>query len=261
MAWEDGMLALDPRPKERTRSALVLSGGGIRLATHIGVLNEMTTWKVSGEPWLDRFNVFVGTSAGAVYSALFASGLTAKQIRALVECFGDRSMPPLVFDWNYAGAAAALLRLDAREALGAIRGDGILALMETVMSRRLRSKLQELLDAAASTKDARPLQHFLKRHWWQHLTAARDLNYYRDQYNFEDAYKIGRALHIIGTNLYTGQKTIFCYLANPGDMDAAKTYDDWMSKASTFDYFNDDDNINLTVSNAEQARDAMGMSS
>jgi predicted acylesterase/phospholipase RssA len=220
----------------------------------------MATWKVSGERWLDRFNVFVGTSAGAVYSALFASGLEPKQIRALVECFGDPRMPPLVFDWNFAGAAAALLRLDAREALGAIRGDGILALMETVMSRSLRSQLLPLLDTAASTKDSRPLQQFLKRHWWQHLTAPHDLNYYRDQYNFEDTYKMGRALHIIGTNLYTGQKTIFCYLANPGDMDAAKTYDDWMSKASTFDYFNDDENITRTVGNAAMEREALGAS-
>src|SRR5260370_28968456 len=108
MGWEDRMGALDPRPKGRTQSALVLSGGGIRVATHIGVLGEMATWTLSGKPWLERFNVFVGTSAGAVYAALFASGLTTKQIRTLVECFGDPSMPHLVFDWNFVGAAAAL---------------------------------------------------------------------------------------------------------------------------------------------------------
>lgn len=252
------MLALDPRPKERTRSALVLSGGGIRLATHIGVLSEMDTWTASGRPWLERFNVFVGTSAGAIYSALFASGLTPKQIRTLVECFGNPDMPQIVFDWNFAGAAAALLRLDAREALGAIRGDGILALMETVMSKGLRPDLRSLLDAAALTNDSRPLRQFLKRNVDHRLTATHDLSYYRDQYTFEDTQAMGRALHIIGTNLYTGQKTVFCHLANPGDMNAAKEYDRWMSTASSFDYFNDDENIGRTVGNAEMVREASG---
>jgi len=254
------MGALDPRPKGRTQSALVLSGGGIRLATHIGVLGEMATWTLSGKPWLERFNVFVGTSAGAVYAALFASGLTTKQIRTLVECFGDPSMPHLVFDWNFVGAAAALLRLDAREALGAIRGDGILAVMETVMSKHLRPKLQTLLDTAASTNDSRALRQFLKSNSKRNLSAAHDLEYYGDQYTFGDTLAMGRALHIIGTNLYTGQKTIFCYLANPSDIGWADEYDEWMSKASTFDYFNDDDNIARTIGNQEQELEASGES-
>ena len=252
------MAAIDPRPKERTQSALVLSGGGIRLATHIGVLNQMARWTVTGEPWLKRFQVLVGTSAGAIYSALFASGLTPKQISTLVECFGDPGMPQLVFDWNFVGAAAALLRLDAREALGAIRGNGILALMDTVMSKSRRPMLLSLLDAAASTNDARSLRQFLKQNWKHQLTAAHDLNYYRDQYTFGDTHDAGLALHIIGTNLYTGQKTIFCHLANPTDMGGADEYDEWMSQASTFDYFNDDENITRTIGNQEQERDALG---
>src|SRR5260370_7406624 len=217
MGWEERMGAVEPRAKGGGESGLVVSGGGIRLATHIGVLGEMATWTVSGKPWLERFNVFVGTSAGAVYSALFASGLTPMQIRTLVECFGDPSMPQLVFDWNFVGAAAALLRLDAREALGAIRGDGILAVMETVMSKDLRPKLQALLDTAASTNDSRALRQFMKSNSKRNLAAAHDLEYYSDQYTFGHALARGRALHIIGTNLYTGQKTIFCYLANPSD--------------------------------------------
>jgi predicted acylesterase/phospholipase RssA len=218
----------------------------------------MATWTVSGKPWLERFNVFVGTSAGAVYSALFASGLTPKQIRTLVECFGGPSMPQLVFDWNFVGAATALLRLDAREALGAIRGDGILALMETVMSKHLRAKLQTLLDTAASTNDSRALRQFLKSNSKRNLAAAHDLNYYSDQYTFGDTLAMGRAVYIIGTNLYTGQKTIFCYLANPSDMGASDEYDEWMSKASTFDYFNDDENITRTIGNQEQELEASG---
>src|SRR5260370_34289270 len=260
MAWEDRMGALDPRPKGRTQSALVLSGGGIRLATHIGVLGEMAAWTVSGKPWLERFNVFVGTSAGAVYSALFASGLTPMQIRTLVECFGDPSMPQLVFDWNFGGGAAAFLRLDAREALGAIRGDGILAVIETGMSKDLRQKLQALVDTAASTNDSRALRQFMKSNSKRNLAAAHDLEYYSDQYTFGDTLAKGRALHIIGTNLYTGQKTIFCYLVNPSDIGAADEYDEWMSKASTFDYFNDDDNIKRTIGKREQELEASGES-
>src|SRR6266849_10381145 len=129
------------------------------------------------------------------------------------------------------------------EPLVAIRGDGILAVLETVMSKELRPKLQTLLDTAASTNDSRTLRQFLKSNSKRNLAAAHDLDYYSDQYTFGDTLAVGRALHIIGTNLYTGQKTIFCYLANPSDMGAADEYDVWMSKASTFDYFNDDENI------------------
>jgi len=68
-------------------NAIVFSGGGIFFATHVGVMNAMSGWTMLGRPWLDSFQVLVGTSAGALYAALYASGLTPGQIALYARMF------------------------------------------------------------------------------------------------------------------------------------------------------------------------------
>ena len=69
----------------RPRVGLVLSGGGARGATHIGVLKMLDQLHVP-------IDVIAGTSMGAVVGGLYASGLSGEQI--------ERAMASL--DWQAA---------------------------------------------------------------------------------------------------------------------------------------------------------------
>lgn len=62
---------------ERPRVGLVLGGGGARGAAHIGVLRELERLKVP-------VDAIVGTSMGAVIGGLYASGMRADDLEALV---------------------------------------------------------------------------------------------------------------------------------------------------------------------------------
>ncbi len=83
--------ALRPGATHRPRIGLVLSGGGARGLAHIGVLKVLQKLRVP-------IDAIAGTSMGAVVGGLYASGLTAGQIEAVVrslnwqEAFRDQ--PP-----------------------------------------------------------------------------------------------------------------------------------------------------------------------
>src|ERR1035441_4994707 len=64
-------------PAGRPRVGLVLSGGGARGATHIGVLKILDQLHVP-------VDVIAGTSMGAVVGGLYASGLTPHEIEAIM---------------------------------------------------------------------------------------------------------------------------------------------------------------------------------
>ncbi len=74
----------------RPRIGLVLSGGGARGLAHVGVLKVLEEHRVP-------VDAIAGTSMGAVIGGLYASGMTAAEIEALVstldwnEAFRDRS--------------------------------------------------------------------------------------------------------------------------------------------------------------------------
>lgn len=74
-------LSLDPARVEaetvRPRVGLVLSGGGARGAAHVGVLQVLESHRIP-------IDAIAGTSMGAVIGGLYASGLSAAQIAALV---------------------------------------------------------------------------------------------------------------------------------------------------------------------------------
>lgn len=68
-----------PVPSDRGRTALVLGGGGITgAAYHLGVLNAMNA--MSDRATVNDFDIFVGTSAGAVVASCLANGITPEQL-------------------------------------------------------------------------------------------------------------------------------------------------------------------------------------
>jgi NTE family protein len=80
-----------PTPPHRPRIGLVLSGGGARGVAHIGVLKVLEEQHVP-------IDAIAGTSMGAVVGGLYASGLSAREIEAIMtslnwqEAFRD--LPP-----------------------------------------------------------------------------------------------------------------------------------------------------------------------
>ena len=75
----------------RLRIGLVLSGGGARGIAHIGVLRVLQKLRIP-------IDAIAGTSMGAVVGGLYASGLTPKQIEAMVKSLNwqeaFRDQPP-----------------------------------------------------------------------------------------------------------------------------------------------------------------------
>lgn len=78
-----------PAPSDYGRTALVLGGGGITgAAYHLGVLNAMNA--MSDHATVNDFDIFVGTSAGAVVASCLANGITPDQlIRAQLRHGGE----------------------------------------------------------------------------------------------------------------------------------------------------------------------------
>ena len=68
-----------PRSKGSGKVALVLGGGGITgAAYHLGVLNAMNA--MSTRATVNDFDIYVGTSAGAVVAACLANGITPEEM-------------------------------------------------------------------------------------------------------------------------------------------------------------------------------------
>jgi NTE family protein len=67
----------DEAPSARPRIGLVLSGGGARGMAHIGVLRRLEELRVP-------IDAIAGTSMGAVIGGLYASGLDAREIEAVM---------------------------------------------------------------------------------------------------------------------------------------------------------------------------------
>jgi NTE family protein len=78
-----------PQPGTRPRIGLVLSGGGARGAAHVGVLEVLDELHVP-------IDAIAGTSVGAVVGGLYASGMSGREIDALLtsvdwqDAFRDR---------------------------------------------------------------------------------------------------------------------------------------------------------------------------
>lgn len=93
--------------------ALVLSGGSVRAAAHVGVLQAVEEYKL--EP-----DLVVGTSGGSIVAALYAAGLSAAELKSLfLQYSGSKGK---IVDLNWPGAVLALLTWDFRRLTGVVRG-------------------------------------------------------------------------------------------------------------------------------------------
>ena len=92
-ARQPDSLPPQPFPGSRAPVALVLSGGAARGLAHVGVLKVLETSGI-------RPDLIVGSSAGSIVGALYASGLSAGQVEAALgemsnQVFSDVSLPGL----------------------------------------------------------------------------------------------------------------------------------------------------------------------
>ncbi len=217
------------------RYGLVLSGGGIRFATHAGVIAEMSRWHDQGQPWLDKFHVLVGTSAGALYSAMLAVGYTPAHVARFAALFGKPKLKQALFHWNYYKAAASFLRHDISYFLGLTSGFGVLTLVETFLAKGMPEQLMALYPDPevenASALDA--VERAISEAWRKRRDRRRDRQYYADLLTFSDCKK---ELYLIGVNAYTGQKVAFGKLPLPSQWDRL---DRQLYAASKLNYINE----------------------
>jgi NTE family protein len=101
------------RPRRRSKSALVLGGGGFTGGVYeIGALRALDLLAVDST--VNQFDVYVGTSAGALIAALAANGVTPEQMMRVVNDqlpqFGDVSLNMLLRP-NYREFVSKGLRL------------------------------------------------------------------------------------------------------------------------------------------------------
>ena len=100
---------------------LVLSGGSVRAAAHVGVLKALEEYGL--EP-----DVVVGTSGGSIVVALYAAGVTAQELENLfLEYSGAKGK---IVDLNWPGAILALLTWDLKRFVGVVQGRSIEQIIE-----------------------------------------------------------------------------------------------------------------------------------
>ena len=175
------------------RRALVLAGGGITgLAYEIGALRALDDLLVGAT--VNDFDVYVGTSAGALVAALLANGVTPTEMALGLEGSNDRISPPTrwtIYRPNIGEAARNLLKLPEllREtAWEVMRHPSRLNPLD------IMGMLSPLLPSGLFTSDE--LQRYLRR-----LFAADGLS---------DAFgELQRELHIVACAIDTGERVVF----------------------------------------------------
>lgn len=90
----DATAAAPSTPNERPTVALVLGGGGLRGFAHVGALRALEEAGI-------RPDIVVGTSAGSVVGAAYASGMSAAQIQSAALNLKVSSL--LDFTWSSGG--------------------------------------------------------------------------------------------------------------------------------------------------------------
>lgn len=97
----------------KNKLGLVLSGGSVRAAAHVGVLKALEEYAL--EP-----DVVVGTSGGSIVAALYASGLGAQELENIFLEYSQAKGK--IVDLNWPGAVLALLTWDLKRLTGAVKG-------------------------------------------------------------------------------------------------------------------------------------------
>src|SRR5438034_3923684 len=89
--------AKTPRRRRRSRAALVLGGGGFTGGVYqIGALRALDLLSVNRS--INQFDVYVGTSAGALIAALAANGVTPEQMMRVVNEQVPQPFPDIHLD-------------------------------------------------------------------------------------------------------------------------------------------------------------------
>lgn len=133
------------------RVALVLSAGGLRGAAHVGVLKVFARVGL-----LQQVHVVAGASAGAIVSAILASGASIEDMEQAV--LGLKSAPcEQLLDFDTAALRDVACASDVRRFRGLINGQAISALVDNnvrhlrrfsdyaALSPELRSQVKDLL--------------------------------------------------------------------------------------------------------------------
>lgn len=119
--------------------ALVLGGGGARGFAHIGVIKELETRGISPD-------IVVGTSAGAVVGALYASGLDGYKIQELSMGMKDEQ----VLDGAGISVISCMTQKLWSDRRGCIEGKALQDFVNTNIGNRPIEKLPKIFAAVAT---------------------------------------------------------------------------------------------------------------
>jgi len=93
-----------PNPRNPPKFALVLGGGAARGFAHIGVIQVLEEAGI-------KPNMVVGTSAGSVVAAIYASGKTGAQLQRIADSMDQSALT----DWNLSILKRGMMRGEALE--------------------------------------------------------------------------------------------------------------------------------------------------
>lgn len=186
------------KPSNEGKTALVLAGGGLTGAVYeIGALRAMDDLLV--DRTVNDFDIYVGTSAGAIISTFLANGISPEQM--LKSITGDSDIPFIgrddLFNFNpldWAKLGIKLPRTVARAASHYVRHMRDMNLFDVVFS------LSEALPPGLY--DNRGLERYVR-------------NLLKNYGGSNDFRELARELHIIATDLDTGERAVFGRENNP----------------------------------------------
>lgn len=119
-----------PAPPKKLRVGLALGGGAARGFAHIGVIQALEESGIAPD-------LVVGTSAGSLVAALFASGKTGRELATIAEAMDETAFA----DWSYPGR-------------GLIRGEALAKFVRDKTNRRDIEQMQIPLGIAATDLDS-----------------------------------------------------------------------------------------------------------
>jgi NTE family protein len=179
------------------KTALCLCGGGITGAMYeIGALVALDDFFTRGPgsaPFtVNEFDLYVGTSAGALFSTLLSAGVPARRMfRSMLE--NDRHFLP--------ANRTDIYRFDVSQGLGVVRDVGAIVL--SAMARGLRGRLN-LGDLVSGIFDVLPAGVFSLKHYEKFLSDTFERLGVPSR--FAD---IQRELYVTANDLDSGHRAIF----------------------------------------------------
>jgi NTE family protein len=124
------IVVVPPRPPKPPRIGLALGGGAARGFAHIGVIQVLEEAGI-------RPNLVVGTSAGSLVAALYASGKTGTELASLAQSMDEGA----ITDWSFPGR-------------GLIRGEALARYVREQTGSKTIEQLQLPLGIVATDLDS-----------------------------------------------------------------------------------------------------------